>query len=155
MYLVKNIEFCELSDEKICQVIQSLQPDVPVILVTRKFAGWSNQGKITPNVIQRNTEMQTKVVDNSIPDDLFQIDQQYVVFIDKLKKLAPSQIASTFAMVTPSLMQEILKRQEKLYSTNDKILEAIDNLPGKQWRVDNIDLSQNLSAYTITARSKR
>ena len=151
--LSHNIEFCERSDEKICQVIHPLLPDIPVILVTRKFAGWSNQGKITTNVMQQNSEMQGKVVARPIPANLFQTDRQYVVFIDKWKKLTLNHDFSAFAMVTPALVQATLKRQKNLLRTNQQLLETINHLSSDEWSVTTTNLSANLTAFTIIPES--
>ncbi len=134
-----------------------LDKSLPVILVSRKFVGWNNQGELVPNVLPPNSRMKTLLVNPRQRNGniSFIQENQYVVFIDKEKRIKPAEMTSAFAMVSPELVKGVLRQQKFLYRANSNILEYIKSLDVKKWQINKVDLSSNLISYVIIPANSR
>ncbi len=130
-----------------------LDPALPVILVSRKFVGWSNQGELIPNVLPAGSNMQTLLVNGRQGADSLQFDanNQYVVLLDKEQKQNAAELFSAFAMVSPELVKGVLLQQKFMYRANGFILSYLKTLDTKRWKVREVALSNTLSVYVVQA----
>ena len=132
-----------------------LKSDLPLTLVTRHFLGWGNQGEIAPNVLQKNSGVETLTVGNRMKKIKFQESRQYLIFIDKYQKLSPQQQLSAFAMVSPKMVDATLRHRRSLIRVNRRILKNLQMLPKINWQVNQMELSPHLSAYIVSPIKSR
>ena len=132
-----------------------LDRTLPVILVSRKFVGWSNQGEIIPNVLSRDSVIQTELVNarQGIADMQFQSSMQYVVLIDKEKQLTAGDRLSAFAMVSRTFVEGVLQQQRALYRANALLLAYLKKLDMKKWQMEKVELSADLTVYVVRFRT--
>ncbi len=149
------LEECSRQPAITCQVAAFMQRDLPIQLITRRFTGWGNQGEITPNVLQRKSNLQVIIVDNSVAADLFKPGHQYIALVDRQDGSKPFQTMSTFAMVTPSMVKAILEQQVQLYKINARILDIIKDLPEEKWLVKDFQLSDKLTAFAVISQDAK
>lgn len=142
--------YCRDNEQFLCPIQDQLSDSSKIVLVTRRFVGWGNQGEIARNVMPPDSAIPVLIVDNRDNQFIFESDRQYVVLVDKNKKLSAQHTLGAFAMVTPAMVQATLTTRHRLFKINDVILSQIKNLSDVQWDVDTIVLSDNLVAYIIT-----
>ncbi|MCI5221089.1 MAG: hypothetical protein D3924_00030 [Candidatus Electrothrix sp. AR4] len=133
----------------ICKGGRLLSKELPLTIVTRRFTGWHNQGEIVPNVMPPDTSVTSLSVNAQGVRKSFTPDRQYVVLLDRMKSVRPSEITSAFAMVAPSQIKAVLRQQDHLYKANETIRTYISNLPKSEWWVYQEVLSANLTAYVV------
>jgi hypothetical protein len=128
-----------------------LDPSLPVILVSRKFVGWNNQGELVPNVLSPQSHLDTLLVNGRQGTDNLQFTKtnQYVVLVDKEQKQRAADIASAFAMVSPELVKGVMQQQRAMYRANAFIVSYLDSLDTGKWQVWKVLLSGNLTAYVV------
>lgn len=144
-----NVE-CLNSDKNLCSLQDELINDLDVVLVTRRYVGWGNQGEIGLNVIPSDTAISVVIVDNRIVKDIFQPDRQYVVLIDKESNLTGKDVLGAFAMVTPSMVRATINSRKRLLGLNRLIQQQVDELSDSHWHVEHVSLSDKLAAYIVT-----
>ncbi len=139
-------------DRFFAQISVLLNKSLPVILVSRKFVGWHNQGELVPNVLPPDTDVTTLLVNaRQGKSGLgFSKENQYVVLVDKQKNINPAEMISAFAMVSPELVKGVLQQQKYLYRANYHILDYIDGLDSDEWLQSQVVLSEKLTCYVVT-----
>ncbi len=147
----ERMEFCRSSYIAACQIDQLLNPEIPVTIVSRRFLGWGNQGEITKNVLQNYSDADVILVRDRGKKDLgLKAGKQYVVIVDEKRHLPASHITSTFAMVTPGMVEQTLGSRKKLMRANKRLLGYIDDLSEDGFRVERLKLSESLKAIVVT-----
>ena len=143
----------ECGDEKkntpICNLTALLSDDLEVVLVTRRFVGWGNQGEIALNVKPIDSTLPVLIVDHKQKDDIFRTGKQYVALVDERNGISGQQMISAFAMVTPSMVEATMNNRKQMFRLNEIITEQIESLPDYRWKVTRIEISDNLSAYVL------
>jgi len=143
---------CADSIDSLCTLLESLDKSLPLTLVSRKFVGWQNhQGELIPNVLSLDKTVKTILVSsgNKRINISLSKDSQYVVFVDKIEKISPRNVVSAFAMVSPNIVHRVLQQQRCLYRANSYILDYINTLDTKKWKIKRVQMSKNLDVYTI------
>lgn len=127
----------------------------PVTVVSRKFIGWSNQGDLMSNVLPPDSNLELVVVSPKHGTSTlhFSAGIQYLVLLDSEPKLSSIEITSAFAMVSPKLVQDVLKQRHHLYGANSDIVDYIKSLDRDRWDIRQAVLSQHLTAYVVTSRN--
>ena len=122
--------------------------------MTRQFTGWKNQGELVPNVIPSAALVETLQEDpkGEKLQGKFTVDKQYLVLLDREKKIQAKEITSAFAMVAPSQVDATLRQQQYLYRANGWIWYEISRLSVEIWNVSRVKLSDNLAAYVIVPK---
>ena len=139
--------------EAICDIVEMLDPNFEVTLVTRRFVGWGNQGEIALNVVPYGSPMPVLVVDNNMNNEVFQPGRQYVVLVDVKNRLSGRQMISAFAMVTPYMLRVTLNSRERLFKLNRNIVRNLSDLDDSSWDVKHVQVSDTLSAYVVVPSS--
>ncbi len=145
---------CGDSSGSECTIARRLDSHLPLTLVTRQFTGWKNQGELVPNVIPSAALVETLQEDpkGEKLQGKFTVDKQYLVLLDREKKIQAKEITSAFAMVAPSQVDATLRQQQYLYRANGWIWYEISRLAGEIWDVSRVILSDNLAAYVIVPK---
>ena len=120
----KRQQYCDRNDVPLCSLASALNWQQPVTIVSRVLTGWSNQGEITENVVQRNSGLDIEVVRREIPSDFFKISNQYLTFVDNT-----------------------LRSQKELFGGNGILLDYLNALDDELWNVQEFQLSERLTAY--------
>ncbi len=146
---------CQSSATPACRLVNSLHRTLPLTVVSRKFVGWRNQGELIPNVLPRESNMASLLVGGRATKKgiVFSPKRQYVVLIDREKKILAREMTSAFAMVAPGMVKSVLQQQKNLYKANSLLLGYISTLPVKDWLTREVVLSPNLKAFVIIPRT--
>ena len=132
-----------------------LVDDLQLVLVTRRFIGWTNQGEIAPNVLPPDSTLDTITVDKSGGEAIFQPGFQYLVLVDEENVLSGGQLLSAFAMVSPAMVKATLKNQRNLFKGNEKILGQMKELPVNEWSIASIRVTDRLTAIVIVPLDRK
>jgi hypothetical protein len=133
----------------ICDIPPLLKDDLEVVLVTRRFVGWGNQGEIALNVMPPDAALPVLIFDSKMKDNIFQSGRQYVALIDEQNRLSASQVTGAFAMVTPFMVEATLNNRERMFMLNEDIVRQVNELDDSTWDVTRVPVSEVLSAYVI------
>jgi hypothetical protein len=144
------------NQEPVCTISRILRNDLPLTIVSRKCAGWSNQGEIVPNVMPPQSPVATVQVGvKGGMEERFSRERQYLVLFDRWKPVLPGEIISTFAMVDPGMVAATLRQHKYLYRANGVIWSYVRKLPTGEWQMQRIILSKNLAAYVLLPRKQQ
>ncbi len=140
---------CSAGDHLYCNMQDLLADDLQLILVTRRFIGWRNQGEIAPNVLPPDSGIDTITVNMSGGETIFQPGFQYLVLVDEENVLSGGQLLSAFAMVSPAMVKVTLKNQRHLFKANEKILAQVRDLSEHEWSTESIRVTDRLTAILV------
>jgi hypothetical protein len=140
---------CSQGDQLFCTMEDLLVDDLQLVIATRRFIGWRNQGEIAPNVLPPNSKLDTITVDSSGGEAIFQSGFQYLVLVDEENVLSGGQLLSAFAMVSPAMVNVTLKNQRNLFKVNEKILAQVKELPENEWSIASTRVTDRLTAILV------
>ena len=142
-----------IQDRDVSAVRNALSGHLPIVIVARNFSGWdSGQGELIKVVMHRNTSIRNVVVtDRSSLADIFKKENQYVVLIDKEKKLGLDDLGIA-SRLSPFYTEQFLLLQRHLLKLNKKIEDYITQLSSRDWNLQKIDINDILT-ISILKRS--
>lgn len=143
-------DLCGSREDSRCEIVKHLNPELPLVLVTRKLLGWDNQGEIVANVLQRESQVSALAIRERHKNVDLDSSRQYIFIIDKPAKLKPKQQTSAYAMVSPRMVRASMKHNRYLARINRKIIKLIKNLPAETWQTQAVPISPELTAYVVT-----
>ena len=142
-------QVCQDKKSALCILENELDRNLPLVIVTRPLVGWRNQGEIIANILPASSNIKSIAVGNRFKAPLFQPGKQYVVFVDRYKKMDPGQIVTAFAMVARDQVEATMKNIRHLYTGNSLLLESVNDLDKQKWVVKSVLFPDDLTVYVV------
>lgn len=147
-----RIRFCKGGNSPLCTLKNELDSNLPIVIMTRHLVGWRNQGKIIANILPPSSNIKSIAVGNRFKEPPFQIGKQYVVFVDRYRKVDAGKVVTAFAMVARGQVEATMRNIRHLYSGNSYLLEIVNNLDEQKWNVKNLIFSDDLTVFVVKPR---
>jgi len=143
------VEKCRNKKTPECRLSGFLDRDVPLVIVTRHLTGWSGNGMLVPNVLPLNSRVASLEVNkvSGVPD--FKAGRQYLVLIDTKPPSRRWGDGGAFYMVSPKMVEGLIKKQIDSYRSNAIIREYVKRLDRTRWRMDEVRLSGSLDGIIV------
>jgi hypothetical protein len=135
-----------IQDRDVSAVRNALSGHLPIVIVARKFSGWeSEQGELIKVVMHRNSSIRSVMVtDRTSLTDILQTKNQYVVFIDKERKLGFDDLGIA-SRLSPFNTEQYLLTQRNLLKVNNKIEDYLNQLSTRDWNMQKVDIKDILT----------
>ena len=136
----------EIQGRDILTVRSTLSDHLPIVIVARNFSGWqSGQGELIKVVMHKNTSIRNvTVTDRTSLDDIFKKENQYIVLIDKEKKIALDDLGIASRLSQFNAGQFVLT-QSILLKMNKKIEDYMNRLSNRDWNLHQVEINDNLT----------
>lgn len=141
-------------EEALCQIVERLDPHLPLTLVSRHMTGWSGQGEILPNVLPVGSRVKSMTVMGYDETIAIHPNRQYLFLIDRRGKWNRAIAGSAFYMVSPIIAEQTIRKQRTLFGINGKIRKFIRELDKSEWKVYEMRLSDHLEGVLLRPLKK-